>query len=51
MTYEVAIASAEAEKFQYELNGYNTAIVQDGSVVVLVDDGTGQTLAAFPFKD
>jgi hypothetical protein len=50
MTYEIAVASAEADKFQYELNGFNTAIVQDGNVVVLVDDGTGQTLARYPFN-
>ena len=51
MTYEVAVASAEAEKFQYDLNGYNTAIVQDGNAILLIADDTGETLNRYPFKD
>jgi hypothetical protein len=51
MSYAVAVASAEADRFQYEANGYRTSIVQDGNVIVLVADDTGQTLARYPFKD
>jgi hypothetical protein len=53
MTYQLAVASAETEKFQYDVNGWNTAIIDDYAdrAVLLIDDGTGQTIARYPFAD
>lgn len=50
MTYETAVSAAEADKFQYDMNGYTTAIIQDGDVILLIADDTGETLARYPFK-